>query len=345
MDDDTTPLYIQVWGGTNTVARALKSIEEAFAKTAQWRDIYKKVVEKTVLYTILDQDATYRKYISVKWPDIKVYYNSSQFWCLAYSWQKAVPEPWHRYLEGPFMGENIINGHGPLTKRYYSYGDGQKQVGDDEHIHGDLTKIKNTQWGSFQKYDFISEGDSPAFLHLINVGLENLEHPEYGGWGGRLAQSETNPNRWEDGEVVAELDPFTNKIEMTYPQTRWIKALQLDFASRADWCVSDFKHANHPPEVKLDQAENLQVTAGNTLQLSGSATDPDGDALTYLWWQYEEVGSYKGRLELKDPDTKSIKVTVPQDFKKGDTAHIILEVTDSQFPNLTRYRRVVLTGE
>ncbi|MCJ7468284.1 MAG: DUF1593 domain-containing protein [Maribacter sp.] len=344
LDDDTTPLYIQVWGGTNTVARALKSIEDAFGKTGQWPDIYKKVADKTILYTILDQDATYRKYIAVKWPDIKVYYNSNQFWCLAYNWKKAVPVPWHRYLEGQFMGENIINGHWPLTKMYYSYGDGQKQLGDDEHIHGDSTKLKNAQWGTFQKYDFISEGDSPAFLHLIDVGLENLQHPEYGGWGGRLAQSMTNARRWEDGEKVADYDPYTGKMDMAYPQTRWLQALQLDFASRADWCVHDFRHANHPPVVKLDHQATLQVSSGSTVELSGSASDPDGDALTYHWWQYVEVGTYKGKIKLGDPDTASTTVTLPQDFKKGDTAHVILEVTDSQFPNLTRYRRVVLTG-
>jgi hypothetical protein len=345
LDDDTTPLYIQVWGGSNTVARALKSIEDAFGKTDQWPDIYKKVADKTILYTILDQDATYRKYISVKWPDIKVYYNSNQFWCLAYNWKKAIPEPWHRYLEGLFMGENIINGHGPLTKMYYSYGDGQKQPGDGEHIHGDITKLNNAQWGTFQKYDFISEGDSPAFLHLIDVGLENLQHPEYGGWGGRLEQSKTNSRRWEDGEEVADYDPYTGKMDMAYPQTRWLPALQLDFASRADWCVNDFKHANHPPLVKIDHQANLSVKSGSTLQLSGSATDPDGDELTYHWWQYEEVGTYKGKIKLENPDSSATMITLPKDFKKGDTAHVIIEVTDSRFPYLTRYRRVVLTGE
>ena len=102
------------------------------------------------------------------------------------------------------MGEEIITNHGPLLKMYYSYGDGQKQAGDDEHVHGDLSKVKTGQWGAFGKYDFISEGDSPSYLHLIDVGLGNIQHPEYGGWGGRLKQSIENPNRWEDGKEVAD---------------------------------------------------------------------------------------------------------------------------------------------
>ena len=77
LDDDMQPLYLQVWGGTNTIARALKSIEDEYRNTAKWQAIYRKICQKAIIYAILDQDATYRKYISVKWPDIKIYYNST----------------------------------------------------------------------------------------------------------------------------------------------------------------------------------------------------------------------------------------------------------------------------
>ncbi len=345
LDDEMAPLYLQVWGGTNTIARALKSIEVEFRNTPGWNAVYNKVCSKAILYTILDQDATYKKYIEKSWPDIKVYYNSNQFWSLAYNWQKAVPAEWHEYLEGAFMGEHIINDHGPLTKMYYSYGDGQQQAGDDEHIHGDPTKLINTQWGTFNNYDFISEGDSPAFLHLIDVGLNNLQNPDYGGWGGRLLQSKTNSHRWEDGAEVAELNPFTNKMDNAYPQTRWIKALQLDFAARADWCVEAYADANHAPVVALDHAEQLKIRPGQTVSLRGSATDPDGDSLTYSWWQYKEAGTYKGATTISDAGTATASVKIAGDIKKGETIHIILEVSDDAFPQLTRYRRVVLTAE
>ncbi|MGB5666998.1 MAG: nucleoside hydrolase-like domain-containing protein [Maribacter sp.] len=345
LDDNLTSLYLQVWGGTNTIARALKSIEDEFKSTMRWQKIQKKVSGKAILFTILDQDATYKKYIEKAWPDIKVYYNSNQFWSLAYNWKKAIPKVWHQYLEGGFMGEHIINGHGPLTKMYYSYGDGQKQEGDDEHIHGDPTKLVNAQWGTFNKYDFISEGDSPAFLHLIDVGLDNLEHPDYGGWGGRLRQSKTNVNRWEDGKEVAEINPFTQKLDNAYPQTRWIKALQMDFAARADWCVKAFSEANHAPIVELNGTNQIKVKPNETIQLIAKATDPDGDILTYSWWQYKEAGTYMGNVAISNPENMGVSLKIPSDLKKDETIHIILEVTDNQFPNMTRYQRVVLTSE
>jgi len=345
LDDNMEPLYLQVWGGTNTIARALKSIEDQYKDSRQWKEVYQKVCGKAILYTILDQDATYRNYISKQWPDVKVYYNSHQFWCLAYPWKRAVADALHPYLEGAFMGPNIINDHGPLTKKYYSYGDGQKQEGDEEHIHGDPEKMKDTPWGSFEKYDFISEGDSPAYFHLVNVGLDNLEHPEYGGWGGRLQQSDSLPNRWEDGEKVADFNPYTQQMDQAYPQTRWLEALQLEFAARAGWCVKPYAEANHPPEVSLGQEATLEVSPGETVSLTAKASDPDGDPLCYSWWQYGEADSYPGTVDILRPFMPSPRIRIPDDLKPGENIHIIVSVTDGQFPNLTRYQRVILTGK
>jgi Protein of unknown function (DUF1593) len=343
LDATTEPVYLQVWGGTNTIARALKSIEDNFKNTPKWPSIQEKVSKKAIIYAILDQDATYKKYIAGQWPNIKVYYNSKQFWCLAYNWQKAVPEQLHPFLQGQFMGTNIINNHGPLTKMYYSYGDGQKQAGDDEHIHGDITKIKNGQWGSFSPYDFLSEGDSPAFLHLIDVGLGNLQNPNFGGWGGRLTQSKTKPSRWEDGEAAADYNPYTQKIDMAYGQVRWLEALQHDFAARADWCVKDYKEANHPPKVQLKHSHNVIAKPNQTIKLAAQATDPDGQAVAYQWWQYEEVGTYKGKVTIQEADRATAVFKTPSDLKKGETIHFILTATDTA--KLSRYQRVIVTGK
>jgi hypothetical protein len=345
LDNDITPLYLQVWGGTNTIARALKSIEDEYRNTPKWTEIYQKVCKKAVIYAILDQDATYRKYVSINWKDLKIYYNSNQFACLAYPWKKYVPEQLHYLLEGKFMGDKIINNHGPLTKMYYSYGDGQKQAGDDENIHGDMTKLKNAQWGSFGQYDFISEGDSPAYFHLIDVGLNNLENPQFGGWGGRLVQSKKNPSRWEDGEEVADFNPYTKQKDFSYSQTRWLKALQNDFAARADWCVKDFKNANHEPKVILNMPTNLKAKPNQIVKLSGSGTDPDGNKLTYRWWQYAEVDTYSSTISIKNTAHKSASFTMPNDIKKGETIHVIFEVKDEGIPQLTRYQRVVIMAD
>ncbi len=345
LDEDTSPLYLQVWGGTNTIARALKSIEDQYKNTPEWSSIYAKVCKKAIIYAILDQDATYKKYIEPNWKDVKVYYNSNQFWCFAYFWKRAVPKEVHPYLEGKFMGENVINNHGPLTKMYYSYGDNNPPKGEIDDIYSSMENAKKNMWGSFGQYDFISEGDSPAFLHLVDVGLNNLENPQDGGWGGRLVQSEKQPSRWEDGKNAADFNPYKDSLDLGYAQARWIPSIQNDFAVRADWCIKDFKDANHAPIVQLNHAKMLSAAANATVKLSGKATDPDGNKLSYRWWQYEEVGSYKGKVKINGATNKKATFRMPADIKKGQTIHLILEVTDQNTLPLNRYQRVVISAK
>lgn len=342
LDNDPSPVYLQIWGGTNTVARALKSIEDQYKNTPNWSAIAKKVSDKAIIYAVLDQDATYQKYVAPNWPHIKVLYNSDQFWSFAYLWPRVVPKELQTYLAGKWFAENIRFGHGPLLESYYLWGDDRKLPGDPEHTHGDMAEAKKF---NRSQYDFISEGDSPAFFYLVDVGLRSKEDVSYGGWGGRMVQSSTNPYRWEDGKHVTDYDPYTQKAEAAYPQTRWIPALQNDFAARADWCVKSYNEANHPPVVKLAHAHDLRVKPGQTVTLSGSATDPDGNALSYRWWQYEEVDSYDGKVALQNADQAKTSFTVPTDATAGKTIHLILEVTDKGSPTLTRYQRVIATVE
>ena len=91
LDDDPSPVYLQIWGGTNTVARALKSIEDQYKGTPAWDAIYDKVSKKAVIYTVLDQDITYNAYVRPNWPKIRVIYNADQFWSFAYQWRNRVP--------------------------------------------------------------------------------------------------------------------------------------------------------------------------------------------------------------------------------------------------------------
>ncbi len=340
LENTNEPVYLQIWGGTNTVARALKSIEEEYKNTAQWATVSKKVSDKAIIYAVLDQDATYKKYVAPNWPHIKVFYNADQFWNFAYPWPRVVPAELQPYLRGPWFKENIKFNHGPLLASYYLWGDGTRIKNDFDHTHGDVSTLAKN---NMTQYDFISEGDSPAFFHLIDVGLGNLAEPSYGGWGGRMVQSKTNPNRWEDGDQVTDYNPYTQKDDKAYPQTRWIDVLQNDFAARADWCVLPYAKANHPPVVRLKHTNALSATAGTTVQLSASATDPEGDKLSYKWWQYFEVDTYAGKVKVKDPDKSKTSLVIPADAKTGDTIHLMAEVTDSGTPKLTRYQRVIIT--
>ncbi len=331
-ESDDHPVWLQAWGGTNTIARALKTIEEKHPKKMAY------VANKIRFFFIWEQDSTYQAYIRPHWGKYNIpTIISDQFEAIAYRWARVQPEEKQKYFTGAWMKENLLENHGPLCALYKAKENG----------------------------DFRSEGDSPAFLHTIVTGLRNLESPGWGGWGGRYTR--VRENTWLDPVPVAgyaypegrwytisawgrnslrkgSTTTEEQRREYYKPIWRWTDALQNDFASRADWCVKSYAQANHPPVVVLGHAADLEMRSGATVKLSARGTsDPDGDELEYRWWQYREAGSYDGTIEIQDAEKQDASFTVPGDAGKGETVHIICEVTDTGTPRLTRYQRVIVT--
>jgi hypothetical protein len=154
-----------------------------------------------------------------------------------------------------------------------------------------------------------------------------------------LVQSAEQPNRWEDGKAVLDYNPFTDTLDATYPQIRWIEAIQQDFAARADWCVMDFADANHPPLVKAVGSTRLSAKPGEKLTLEVQTSDPDGDQLETKFWIYKEVGDYTGEVVLR-PSGNQLEVSL----KANATGqlHVIAEVKDNGAHPMTRYVRFVM---
>lgn len=331
-ESDNRPIWLQAWGGPNTIARALKTIEEEYPGKMSY------TANKMRFFFIWEQDSTYQDYIRPNWRKYNIpTIISDQFVAIAYNWRKIIPKEQQKYFDGDWMKKHILEDHGPLCDLYKAHENG----------------------------DFRSEGDSPAFLHTIVTGLRNLEHPDWGGWGGRYVKVRENTwldpvlepgyryptGRWYTstawGRHRMRLDKENDQELMEYlkPMWRWSEAMQNDFASRADWCVKSFEEANHPPVVKLTHAKALQAKPGTIVKLSARGTDPDSDKLKYRWWQYKEAGSYDGTIEIQNVEKQDASFIVPGDANKGQTIHIICEITDNGVPPLTRYQRVVVETE
>lgn len=333
---DDRPVWLQAWGGPNTIARALKTIEEKHPEKMA------AVAKKVRFFFIWEQDSTYQKYIRPHWGKYEITtIISDQFEAIAYRWKTCQPQEMHNYFVGAWMKENILNNHGRLCALYKAHTDSDQ---------------------GFDDGDFRSEGDSPAFMNQIVTGLRNLESPDWGGWGGRYVR--VRENTWLDpvpvkGYVHPEGRWYTSTAwgrssskrgataetdkqhkEYFKPIWRWSDAFQNDFAARADWCVKPYDQANHPPVVRLAHARDMKVRSGETVSLSAVGTnDPDGNALTYRWWQYEEADSAASKVAIVGEDTEQASFVVPDEA--GKQVHIILEVTDNGTPPLVRYQRVV----
>jgi len=155
LDHDQSPVWLQAWGGSNTIARALKTIQE------EHPDKIENVSRKAHLFLIAKQDNTLATYIRPEWPALQVLLSDwPSFEAIAYPWTKIMPKELQRYFDRDWMTANILESHGPLCAMY--------EAAD----------------GAFR-----SEGDTPSFFHVIPTGLRSHEHPAYGGWGGRFAPS------------------------------------------------------------------------------------------------------------------------------------------------------------
>jgi hypothetical protein len=248
------------------------------------------------------------------------------------------------------MKSNILEDHGALCSLYKAH------VPGSHGLSGDT---------AFYPGDFRSEGDSPAFLHIINTGLRNAEAPAYGGWGGRYVKVRDNTwldpvpvpdyqypeGRWYTNtawgrKYMREEYPENQDLMREYfkPLAQWTDALQNDFAARADWCIKPYDEANHQPVVLLNHKDELTVKPGSSVKLSAKGTyDPDGDKLSYKWWYYKEAGNYEGDITISDADSRDALLVIPDSIDIESTIHIVCEIKDDGIPVLTRYKRVIIS--
>ncbi len=244
--------------------------------------------------------------------------------------------------------------------------------GNNEVFNADWVR-RNVQTGhgalgaQYPDAVYLFEGDTPSFLYLIPNGLHCPEHVNYGGWGGRFEPDRKLNVRSGTGNDTMDpsLDRFRDyalysdaKDAWTFGATdyeneyctvfRWREAFQADFAARMDWCIKSFRDANHHPIAVVNGSRSLEsieleVAPAAELTLDGSARlDPDKDTLSYARSVYKECGTYPGVISLKNDTSAVSKIDVPLDAA-GKTFHVILTLTDNGTPELTAYRRVIVT--
>lgn len=325
---DDRPVWIPVWGGANCLAQALWKVK----MTRSPEDV-KKFVSKIRMYTISDQDDT-GPWIRKNFPDVFYVGSPGYHAAGAYhyaTWSGISGDKFH----GRFAGANFEIVDNPWL---------------DEHVrsHGPMGK-------EYPFTKFLMEGDTPSFLGLVNNGLNDPEHPEYGGWGGRYElytprtlkyfyEPEIRPIYTDAMDEVKGVDGAyhtSNKATLW----RWREAFQYDFAARMDWTIKPYKEANHPPKAVVKGGTRINAKVGEAVQLSAEGSqDPDGNALNYEWIYYPEPGSYNVKESLGIKDIKAAQTSfVAPKVEKPETIHVVLAVTDNGSPALTRYQRVIVT--
>lgn len=341
LDDEGGPVYLLAWGGQSTIGRALKSIKQTYEGTPEWPAIYAKVSRKAIIQAFGDQDNVNAQYIKPNWPEIEFRQMSTSIW--GYGARGAVLPADAHILNTEWMKANVSD-VGPFGSFYRVWGDGKQMVPGDVFDYfgiagktrAELQAMGYFVWtGPQPQGSWISEGDTSTFMNVVDNGLRAHQDASFGGWGGRNAQ---------------DVNPATGTPNSNYASARWFGFAQRDFAARMKWSVTPtFAGANHEPVVSVNGPLNVSAAPGETVRLEGLATDPDGHALTFKWWQYTDADTYPGAVVLSGANSRNVSFevpansVVPPNAVPGHTIHMILEVTDDGTPALTRYQRVIVT--
>jgi len=336
-EEDERPLWISVWGGSNTLAQALFKI-----RNTKTEDEQKLLISKLRVYAISDQDDS-GIWIRNNFPDLFYVVSPGDDYGNA-TWNgmmTIVENIDNSKISNSWIAENIQQAHGPLGASY-----------------------PDVAWGI--------EGDTPAFLSLIPNGLNFPEHPNWGGWGGRYefykpffsgrkkgnsgvpfeverrkiwtnAEDKYSPYLANDYGRSVRLDTTVFKGDKV-SLWRWRDDFQNDFAARMDWCTKPYTEANHAPVILLKHKAQLTVASGEKLTLDAfDSYDPDGDHLSFLWFDYPEAGTYKNPIEIEGTQNAHLAHINAPRVKEETSFHVILKVTDKGTPALCSYKRIVVT--
>lgn len=359
LKEDSRKIYIQIGGGTSTVARALKSIEEAYADSPDWENIHRTVSDKVVIVMIVTQDETYASYISKVWPDIEMIH-CMEIMPVAFLYgEKSNPPEALECFSGLWLQKHILS-KGEYGSLYHTWVDGHEYPGEEWASQFGVNEelAKGNWWGKVQHqpYDMISEGDSPSFLYLLDRGLRSLEDPSYGGWGGRYEKLAENEFHNAHCYYRSCEDKAPEGIRGgAYATSRWICDWMNDFAARLSWTQTKDKDAalvNHRPTVSIEEGLDVTAVPGEKVTLHVKADCDEKDTMTLSWQRYKEVDTCSEEIQLEQQQTEdgregSVCFTVPMTANKGDTLHLILSCRDAahgEFPAyMTTYARVILT--
>lgn len=345
MDDDPRTLWLLSWGGMNTIVRALMSIAERYRDTPAWERIRRHVYAKVRVMGVMNgvgQDNSWEDHGKELFPELVLWRVSFAYG--GYVDAKCAQPDSIELFRAPWPERMLTQGNGPLMARYMLYGDGKMYENEPERFQ--FGKHATLDWGwpgmeplQFNPGDFMAEGDSMTYIPLLPFGLRGADDPSFDTLLGSM---------FRDGEAPAiDVAPMSFDSLGT-PATRnvnpFLRAYQEDFAARAQWCAHGPEMCSHPVRIENVTTDRTAV-AGESIELTAQATDPDGAGFDARWTISPHSGGYNGAGDLTEWQASGLNVTftVPDDAQTGDRFVLTLSVITRGTRPCTRYAEVALT--
>ncbi|HEY2412334.1 MAG TPA: nucleoside hydrolase-like domain-containing protein [Pirellulaceae bacterium] len=317
---DPRPLCISIWGGQTDLGQALWRV-----KQDRGEEGLKEFVARLRIYDVADQDGL------ASWIQEMV----GMVGTAHPTYVQAGAPAGRDKREGVFRGM-YLGGDESLVSREWM----ETNIRQNHGPLGALYPPKT--WTAPNPHAAIKEGDTPSWLYFLPHGLNDIEHPEWGGFGGRF-------ERGTEGVYRDARDAVGDVSDARATVWRWRSAVQADFQTRLNWCVADkFEKANHAPVAVVNgdrsrEVVRIQAKAGEMVTLSAAgSSDVDGNAVRYRWFIYREASLLGGEVTLAPMEG----VTTRFSASRGEaaTVHVILEVNDAGSPPLAVFRRVVVAA-
>jgi hypothetical protein len=305
--DDPRPIWLNAWGGANTIAQAYWKV-----KNTRTPEEVATFVRKVRVYDILGQCDS-GSWISKTFPDSTYIRNVEG----VYGW--APSKNW--------TSENIQS-HGPMGKIYPSpawaiEGDSPAFFHVSSRGLNDPNEVDQGGWGG--RFGPEKKTGVKLFTYADRTPSVNATEKQ-------LSPYALYTNT---AEGIAPINKWKADIYNCF-------AARMDWSVQ-----SKRSDANHFPVAVLNgdttrQIMDMTVTAGQQVALDASASsDPDGNKLQYSWQFYKEASSYAGDVAIQGNTASTAKVTVPSDAS-GKNIHLILVLHDDGTPSLHAYRRMIL---
>ena len=278
------PQWVLLWGGAAILAEALNHV-------SQTRDdgAVSDFTSKLRVYAISDQDDA-GSWIRSTYPAI--------FYIVSL----------HAFSEYTVASWNGISGE---AYRHFDKGGPDTSLVTNEWLQEHI-RI-GTLGQHYPDFDFIMEGDTPSFFPLIQNGLGDPEHPEWGSWGGRFKVEVGSGRTGVYTDTADWVQGMNGEFFMTMFGSiwRWRKDYQWDFANRMRWTTSgDYAENNHAPVAIVNNTCGPAVWTvpfqyvenSTSIVLDASQSwDPDEDEMQYNWiWHRDASFRLEGDIAKTD---------------------------------------------
>ncbi|MDT0645815.1 DUF1593 domain-containing protein [Zunongwangia sp. F260] len=305
--DDPRPVWLNSWGGANTIAQALWTVKQTRSK-----EEVSQFINKIRIFDILGQDDA-GAWMAKTFPDL-VYIRTKSI----YGW--APSDDWI---------SNNVQSHGPMgevypNRRWATEGDSPAFLHLWSNGLNDPDEIDQGGWGGrfkTKKEDGIRVMDIAA----KTPGLDEKRYDPYYMFTNTSEGMEAI-NRWKQhihNNLQARMD--------------WSISENYEDANHHPVAILNGDETKQILEIK--------AAPGSTVELSAAGSnDPDRDSLQYSWSFYDEPSSYDGPVKIQNSSSISATVEIPEDAD-GKNIHIILQIHDDGKPNLYALRRAIIRVE